>query len=249
MRNTFVLIAGRRRRVGGAPRVDPGSQACESRRVGREARASADLPLDLIKLPPGFKIEVYASGVANAREMTLGPKGTVFVGSRNKPAGDTVYALVDKNGDHKADQVLTIAKGLNEPNGVAFHNGIALRRRDQPHRPLRQHRVDAGVAGRTGRRQRRAAEGHAPRAEVHRLRTGRPALRAGRRALQHLRQREGRPAIRVDPPDEAGRLRRSKSSPAASATPSASTGIRGPASSGSPTTAATTSATTCRATS
>jgi glucose/arabinose dehydrogenase len=85
--------------------------------------ASEDLPLDLIKLPPGFKIEVYASGVTNARELALGPKGTVFVGSRNKPNGVAVHALVDRNGDHKADQVLTIATGLNEPNGVAFHNG------------------------------------------------------------------------------------------------------------------------------
>jgi glucose/arabinose dehydrogenase len=74
-------------------------------------------------MPAGFKIEVYASGVTNAREMVLGPKGTVFVGSRNKPDGDKVYALVDKNGDQKADRVLVLAKGLNQPNGVAFHNG------------------------------------------------------------------------------------------------------------------------------
>ena len=54
----------------------------------RRPPAAADLPLNLIKLPPGFAIDVYASGVPNAREMALGPKGTVFVGSRNKPAGD-----------------------------------------------------------------------------------------------------------------------------------------------------------------
>ena len=83
----------------------------------------ADLPLELIKMAPGFKIEVFATGVANAREMALGSKGTLFVGSRNKPAGDTVYAVVDKDGDHKADRVIPIAKGLNEPSGVAFHNG------------------------------------------------------------------------------------------------------------------------------
>src|SRR6476619_3111512 len=52
---------------------------------------SADLPLNLIKLPPGFKIEVYASGVTNARELAIGPKGTVFVGSRNKPDGVAVH--------------------------------------------------------------------------------------------------------------------------------------------------------------
>ena len=82
-----------------------------------------DLPLNLIKMAPGFSIEVYASGVPNARQMVLGSKGTLFVGTRNPPAGNVVYAVVDKNNDQTADQVLTIAKGLNEPNGVAFRDG------------------------------------------------------------------------------------------------------------------------------
>jgi hypothetical protein len=34
-----------------------------------------------IKLPSGFKIEVYASGVLAARQMAWGDKGTLFVGS------------------------------------------------------------------------------------------------------------------------------------------------------------------------
>ena len=89
----------------------------------QSGNTAADLPLQLIKMAPGFRIELYATGVPNAREMTLGSKGTLFVGSRNKPAGDSVYAIVDSNGDHKADRVLTIAKGLNEPNGVAFRDG------------------------------------------------------------------------------------------------------------------------------
>src|SRR5208282_6405282 len=45
-----------------------------------------------IQLPPGFKIELYATGVPNARSLTLGTGGTVFVGSRR--AGN-VYALTD----------------------------------------------------------------------------------------------------------------------------------------------------------
>jgi glucose/arabinose dehydrogenase len=84
---------------------------------------AADLPLNLIKMAPGFTIDIYASGVPNAREMVLGSKGTLFVGTRNKPAGTVVYAVVDNNGDQKADRVLTIAKDLNEPNGVAFREG------------------------------------------------------------------------------------------------------------------------------
>lgn len=78
------------------------------------------LPLSDIKLPAGFSIDVYATGVENARQMALGDKGTLFVGSRN---ARKVHAVVDTNGDHKADQVYTIATGLNMPSGLAFKNG------------------------------------------------------------------------------------------------------------------------------
>jgi glucose/arabinose dehydrogenase len=71
-------------------------------------------------VPAGFHVEVFADSVENAREMALGPQGTVFVGSMR--AGK-VYALVDRNGDHKADRVVVIASGLSMPNGVAMRNG------------------------------------------------------------------------------------------------------------------------------
>jgi glucose/arabinose dehydrogenase len=73
-----------------------------------------------IQLPPGFKIELYATGVPNARSLTLSPSGTVFVGS--KRAGH-VYALTNGVRHDKAGEVITIARGLDEPNGVAFHEG------------------------------------------------------------------------------------------------------------------------------
>ena len=81
---------------------------------------AASLPLDTIKLPPGFAITVYADNVPNARGMTLGQNGILFVGSRDK--GD-VYAVIDKDGDQRADEVFTIARGLNMPVGVAYRNG------------------------------------------------------------------------------------------------------------------------------
>ncbi len=81
---------------------------------------SGKLPLDKIKLPPGFQIGVYAEGVVNARSLCLSPKGTLFVGTREE---GSVYALRDTNGDQRADQVFTIAKKLNMPNGVAVRNG------------------------------------------------------------------------------------------------------------------------------
>ena len=76
--------------------------------------------LQNIKLPPGFHISIFADSINNARSLALGSKGTVFVGNRQ---GDKVMALVDVDGDGKADHVYVLAQGLKTPNGVAFHNG------------------------------------------------------------------------------------------------------------------------------
>ena len=76
--------------------------------------------LDQLTLPKGFHIAVYSDQVPDAREMALGAKGTVFVGSSE--AGK-VYALTDSNGDGVADQVRVVASGLRNPIGVAFHDG------------------------------------------------------------------------------------------------------------------------------
>jgi glucose/arabinose dehydrogenase len=116
----LFLTAGLATAATGLARLHPAAVAAG---VGTQASPPADLPLDLIKMAPGFKIELFASGVTKARQMALGSKGTVFVGSRDRPAGDTVYAVVDRNGDHRADQVIPIVKGLNEPSGVAFRDG------------------------------------------------------------------------------------------------------------------------------
>jgi glucose/arabinose dehydrogenase len=78
------------------------------------------LPLETIKLPPGFAIDVYATGVQNARQMALGASGTLFVGSRTT---GKVHAVVDRDKDNKADQVYTIASGLRMPSGLAFRDG------------------------------------------------------------------------------------------------------------------------------
>ena len=51
--------------------------------------------LDKLTLPPGFHIAVYSDQVPNAREITLGAKRTVFVGSGD--AGK-VYVLTDSRG-------------------------------------------------------------------------------------------------------------------------------------------------------
>ena len=78
---------------------------------------AARLPTAKLHVPEGFKVEVYAAGVGNARSMRLGDKGTLFVGSRLL---DKVYAVTQVNG---APVVKVIASGLHRPNGLAFANG------------------------------------------------------------------------------------------------------------------------------
>jgi glucose/arabinose dehydrogenase len=75
------------------------------------------IPLDKIKVPAGFKVEVWAHGMPGVRMMARGDKGTIFGGTR---AIGKVYAITDKGGQrtHKA-----IAEGLKQPNGLAFKNG------------------------------------------------------------------------------------------------------------------------------
>src|SRR5262245_21713551 len=76
--------------------------------------ADDKLPVNELKLPQGFHIETYISGVMDARSLRLGDKGTVFVSNRNR---DKVYAVVTRGGKRQA---LTIASGLDRPNGLAF---------------------------------------------------------------------------------------------------------------------------------
>ena len=84
---------------------------------GDNAKAIAAI-LKKIKMPPGFKISLYAV-VPDAREMAIGPQGVVmFVGTRK----NKVYAVTDRNRDRVADEVKVFAPSIdfNIPNGVCF---------------------------------------------------------------------------------------------------------------------------------
>ncbi|QFU17328.1 PQQ-dependent sugar dehydrogenase [Microvirga thermotolerans] len=74
--------------------------------------------LEKIKLPPGFKIDLYAL-VPDARHMAVGPStGVVFVGTRKS----NVYVVTDRDKDRVADEVKTFAPSVEFkiPNGVCF---------------------------------------------------------------------------------------------------------------------------------
>ena len=76
------------------------------------------LPVSKMKLPPGFKAEVWASGILDARGLRQGDQGTVFVSSLF--VAGKVYAVVDQGGKR---QVKTIADKLFLPNGIEFYKG------------------------------------------------------------------------------------------------------------------------------
>ncbi|MBE0622620.1 MAG: PQQ-dependent sugar dehydrogenase [Burkholderiales bacterium] len=70
-----------------------------------------------IKLPKGFHISLYASGVLSARQMAWGDKGTLFVGAFGV---GNVYAIVDNGGKKEVKTILT---GMKMPTGLAFRDG------------------------------------------------------------------------------------------------------------------------------
>ena len=80
--------------------------------------AADQLPINKIKLPPGFKAEVWASGILDARGLREGDKGTVFVSSLF--VAGKIYAVTDQGGKRT---VKTIAEKLFLPNGIEFHKG------------------------------------------------------------------------------------------------------------------------------
>ena len=144
-------------------------------------------PLGALVVPAGFKFEVFAENVENARTMALGPQGTVFVGSQ---WAGKVHAVVDRDGDHKADRVVTIASGLDQPNGVAMRNGalyVATASQILRFDDIEKH-LDAPPTPVVVRDSLPNPNG-GPHVEVHRVRTRRHAVHVGRRAVQRLRCR------------------------------------------------------------
>lgn len=79
-----------------------------------------DLQLRKVRLPKDFVISIYAANLTNPRSMAVDADDTVYVGSRK--AGKLI-ALQDRNLDGTAETVINLATDLNEPTGVAMHQG------------------------------------------------------------------------------------------------------------------------------
>ncbi|WP_350285861.1 sorbosone dehydrogenase family protein [uncultured Croceitalea sp.] len=100
--------------------------ACKQKNIKKETplvqyeEPESVLPIERLRLPEGFQIEVYADSIDGARSMAMGNNGTLFVGTRNE---NVVYAIQDRDKDFRADNVMVVDTSLKVPNGIAFRNG------------------------------------------------------------------------------------------------------------------------------
>jgi len=77
----------------------------------------SEIPVDKIKVPKGFKVELWAHGMPGVRMMARGSKGTIWAGTR---IIGRVYEVKDQGGQ-RTHRIL--AEKLTQPNGVAFQGG------------------------------------------------------------------------------------------------------------------------------
>lgn len=84
------------------------------------AGAKADRQSIMITVAKGFGLSLYAADLGDAKQMALGDKGTLFVGSYKT---GVIHALVDSNADGRVDKRYIVAKDLHYPEAIAFHDG------------------------------------------------------------------------------------------------------------------------------
>lgn len=81
------------------------------------ATPASDIPIGNFKLPPGFKAEIWATGMPGARAMARGEGGKIYIGTRGI---GRVYEVTD-NGAQRTSRV--VVDKLNQPAGVAMRGG------------------------------------------------------------------------------------------------------------------------------
>lgn len=79
--------------------------------------AADELPTRKFKLPPGFKVETWASGVLDARGLRQGPNDNIFVSTLF--VGNKVYVIPEK-GKHEAKVIID---KMPFATGIEYHNG------------------------------------------------------------------------------------------------------------------------------
>lgn len=99
------------------PTASEQDQNLRPHRTPTVATPLEEIPVDRLRMPRGFRAEVWSHGHPGGRTMVMGDNGTIFMGTRGL---GRVYAIVD-DGDSR--EVKTIIQGLTQPNGLAFRDG------------------------------------------------------------------------------------------------------------------------------
>lgn len=106
---------GVRRKITVADLPPPGSNVFAIKRPRVVNRPEGAKP----QVPPGFKIELFASGLNEPRYLLTAPNGDIFV---TDSRAEHIKILRDTNGDGKPDLNQVFAEGgLNRPFGIAFY--------------------------------------------------------------------------------------------------------------------------------
>ncbi|MCL1139505.1 PQQ-dependent sugar dehydrogenase [Shewanella pneumatophori] len=92
----------------------------------------------MITVSKGFGLTLYASNLGDAKQLAVGDKGTLFVGSFRE---GTITALVDADNDGRVDKRYVIAKGLDYPEAIAFNDGALYVAEDE--RILRFNQIES----------------------------------------------------------------------------------------------------------
>ena len=141
--------------------------------------AAADkLPTAKLKVPPGFNIEVYAAGIANARSLVEGDKGTVFVGT---PPGRQRLCHHQQGRQALGEDASPRASTGRTASPSRTARSTSPNCRRSP-RSTRSRTISTARQADDDLRQ--AAEGRSPWLEVHRHRPRQQALHSGRAARQ-----------------------------------------------------------------
>jgi glucose/arabinose dehydrogenase len=90
-----------------------GAVANSAERIDRPAVAT-------LRVPAGFRADLFADGLEAPREIAIAPNGDVFV---TQSRDGSIVVLRDANKDGRADQTLTYAEDFARPHGMLFHGG------------------------------------------------------------------------------------------------------------------------------
>ena len=96
-----------------------------------------DQQLATLRLPPGFRINVFAEGLGYVRFMTFSPQGDLVASSSSReqygdvcgggscpPNQGRIFILPDREHRGVADRTVVFADGLDRPQGVAYRDGV-----------------------------------------------------------------------------------------------------------------------------